>query len=250
MQSNEKMEEGIFFLPAGYYQEGKLYQEVELRPLTGREEELIADRSTDENIAKLITAILTNCLLRIGPIREITTEIVRRLLVVDRDYLILRLRQLTFGDKIEGTILCPECNQKIDIDFDLNDVGIERKNGFKPTFLMELSKQAAYKIQGEMHQEIEFRLPNGADQEEIASLIGNEAKALTELLARCLKRIGSIEKITPDLIRSLSMLARREIESRMREVSPSLDLKMDAKCPYCHLNFVNNFDIHTFFLMS
>lgn len=251
MPLGKKIEAGIFLLPGGYYQEGELYKEVELRPLTGQEEEIIAESSANENRAKLITSILINCVLRIGPIREITAEMIRNLLVVDRDYLILRLRQLTFGSKVEGITSCPECKQKIDIDFDLNDIEIEQKNGLKSTFLMKLSKRAAYKDKGAIHQEVEFRLPNGADQEEIAPWVGvNEAKALTELYARCIKRIGSIKEVTPNLIRSLSMLARREIEARMREIVPALDPKMEVKCPYCNSNFVNNFDIYAFFLMN
>ncbi len=251
MPLNEMIEEGILLLPGGYYEGEKFYQEVKIRPLSGLEEEIIADKSLNENAAKLITAILTNCILRIGTIREITPDRVRRLLVADRDYLILRLRQLTFGNKVEGIIVCPKCNQKVDIDFDLNDFEVEHKNRLKPAFLMSLSKHAAYKSNGEIHQEVEFRLPNGADQEEIAPWIGiNEAKALTELYARCIKRIGSIENITTDLIQSLSMLARREIEAKMREVAPAIDLDMEVKCPYCDLNFVNNFNIYSFFLMN
>ncbi len=251
MPFDEMVEDGILLLPGGYHDGEKFHRKVEIRPLSGLEEEIIADKSLNENTAKLITAILTNCILRIGPIREVTSEIVRRLLVADRDYIILRLRQLTFGNRVEGTIICSQCDQKIDIDFDLDDIEVKHENELKPTFTMCLSKQAAYKTSGEIHQEVEFRLPNGADQEEIAPWIGiNEAKVLTELYARCIKRIGSIENITTDLIRSLSILARREIEAKIREVAPSLDLNMKVKCPYCNLDFVDNFNIHSFFLMS
>ena len=246
-------EKGIFLLPGGYYEGGELNRKVELRPLTGLEEEIIAaDSSQDQNIAKLVTLLLSSCVLRIGAIRDITPEIVRKLLVADRDYLILKLRQLTFGDKVEGIIVCPnsECAQKIDIDFNLNDVEIGRKNGFKPAFLMKLSEKAAYKDgKGKIYREVEFRLPNGGDQEEIAPWVGvNEARAMAELYARCIKRIGSIGKVTPELVQLLTKSARQEIEAKIREVTPVVDLTMKIECPYCNLNFVNNFDLYEFFL--
>lgn len=245
-------EKGIFLLPGGYYEGEKLNRKVELKPLTGLEEELVANSSQNHNTAKLITLLLASCVLRIGSIRDITPEIVRKLLVADRDYLILKLRQFTFGNKVEGIVVCPdpECGQKIDIDFDLNDVEIGRKNGFKPPFLMKLSKKAAYKdSKGKIHREIEFRLPNGSDQEEIAPWVGvNEARAMAELYARCIKRIGSIGKVTPELVQLLTKSARQEIEAKIREVAPVVDLTMEVECPYCNLNFVNNFDLYEFFL--
>jgi hypothetical protein len=246
----EKMDEGIFILPSGYWDEkGTLHQEVELRSLSGREEELISNRTISYNIAELVTALLSNCVVRIGSISDVKLEIVKGLLISDRDYLLLRLRQRTFGNEIQGTLICPKCLKKFDMDFDLKDIEITRKNTLRQDFSMRLSNRAAYKDgKGVFHREIVFRLPTGADQEEIIKHIPtNQTYALTELLARCIQRIGNIEEITFNLIQSLSVLTRREIESKMKEVSPSVDVAIEFECPYCTHKFKDAFDLYTFF---
>jgi hypothetical protein len=85
-------------LPGGYVDEGgALHREVELAPLSGREEEWLADRKHAGSVT-LVTAILSRCMHRLGTISPVPIELVRRLLVADRQYLLLKLREVTFGD--------------------------------------------------------------------------------------------------------------------------------------------------------
>ena len=93
-------------LPGGYLDDqGRLHRLVELAPLSGREEELLTRRG--QAPAALVTEILSCCLRRLGTIAPVSREVARGLLVADRQYLLLKLREATFGEQIEATVQCP-----------------------------------------------------------------------------------------------------------------------------------------------
>lgn len=264
----EKPEQGIFVLPAGYVlSDGTRHQIVKLRQLTGREEEMILDagvvadgninNNKNNNVVTVLTHILANCIESIGPMREVNEDVVRQLVICDRDYLLLKLRQITFGDRIDAQVQCPNesCGKPLHINFNLKDIKVERKDIGNGIYSIQLSPLASYKDKKNndvKHREVEFRLPNVADQEAITEDLyeerKNESKALTKLLQRCLLRVGSISEIDEDLIYSLPILARREIDLKMQEFSPKVDLRIHTQCPECRIDFTSPFDLQNFFL--
>ncbi len=71
-------------LPGGYVDEdGTLHREAELAPLSGHEEELLADQGGHAS-AVLVTPLLSRCVRRIGTISPVTEDVARTLLVADR----------------------------------------------------------------------------------------------------------------------------------------------------------------------
>jgi base plate protein len=279
----EKPEQGIFVLPGGFLLSDDDYSDtsndavcekiVKLRPLTGREEEMIIDanlstrgNNSGSGIIRLLTDILANCIESIGSINEITPDLVRQLLICDRDYLLLKLRQITFGDQVDAQVKCPNesCKKPMNISFDINSIDIQRKDIGNGKFLMHLSRLAAIKVNNNngnsrsnnnnhrnngTYSEIEFRLPTVADQEEIFDVsVENESKALTKMFQRCITHIGDLTEIDENTIYSMSILARREIDRKMQELSPKVDLQLHAKCPECGVDFTSPFDLQNFFL--
>ena len=241
-----------FLLPGGYVDaDCELLREVELAPLSGRDEELIAAPQPIANPA-LLTVLLSRCMLRLGPIRPVSEDLARRLLVVDRQFLLLKLRQITFGDHVQATVQCPweACQKKVDIDFSLHDIPVRESEEKGPLYTRELSPEAAFRNEhGEQYREVVFRLPNGEDQEAILQMIEeNEAKALALLLARCIRRLGPLHDPGPEVIHRLSPLARAEIERQMEEAAPQVDLSLAAHCPECDREFTVPFDLQGFFL--
>src|SRR3712207_3341081 len=94
-------------LPGGYWDVGgRLHREFELATLSGREEELLA-RAGQAQTATLVTEVLSRCVSRLGDLGPVTPEVARRLLVADRQYLLMRLRQATFGDLVRARLSCP-----------------------------------------------------------------------------------------------------------------------------------------------
>jgi len=252
---------GQLLLPGGLYLEGKKkhYRDVQLRPIVGSDEELIASfygKST--NLHTIIEVLMTRCIERIGPLTEITINTIRQLLIADRDYLTLKLRQITFGSKVQSTIRCPNqaCGKMMDIDFDLDDVPVNAmenvtNNSGGGVFSLKLGDNAAYNVGNNKHNVVDFRLPNIGDIEHVSETARVDlAKAKTMLLSRCIKRIGTISEITETLIASLSDLTQKEIEEAMKHLSPSVNLEMDVECPECKYAFSTTFDMPRFLSMK
>ena len=228
-------------LPGGYVDaDGRLHREVELAVLTGREEELLT-QARHPRPAELVTEVLSRCVRRLGTISPVPPAVARGLLVADRQYLLLQLRRATFGDRVRADLFCPwpDCGQRVSLDFSLADVPVEPPAEPGPVHTATLADG----------RDLVFRLPTGADQEELAGrLAENEAAALTALLARCLLRLGPVEHPGPDELAALPVTVRAEIEDRLRAVAPSVAQTMDAQCTECGRAFVAPFDVQRFFL--
>ena len=238
-------------LPGGYVDSaGVVHRRVELTPLSGQEEEFLAENHRRES-ASLVTTVLSHCVRRIGSIHSVTEDVARNLLVADRQCVLLKLREVTFGDQVQATVHCPwpDCGSKVDIDFSIRDIPVKESEDKGPVYRVELSPEAALTdTQGQVYREVAFRLPNGGDQEAISPLVyENEARALTMLLGRCIQSIGPLKKPGDELVNSLSPLARMEIERHIEAVAPQVDLTMEGLCPECGREFATNFDLQGFF---
>jgi hypothetical protein len=239
-------------LPGGYWDAtGRLHREYELAELTGREEELLTSARV-QRPAVLVTEVLSRGVRRLGTISPVPPEVARQLLVADRQYLLLQLRQAAFGSMVRAHLACPwpDCGQRVTIDFSIADIPIEQATPRAPTHTMTLSAAAVgAETVSPAAGEVVFRLPTGADQEALSDLLAHdEGEALTMLLARCVQRIGDQVAPGPDRIAGLSLLARAEIEMRMREVAPRVEQRMEAKCTECGRTFLAPFDVQRFFL--
>ncbi|MFI5910943.1 hypothetical protein [Dactylosporangium sp. NPDC051541] len=226
-------------LPGGYWDAtGRLHREFELAVLTGREEELLA--TTRGRSAALVTEVLSRCVSRLGDISPVPPAVAQRLLVADRQYLLLALRQASFGDRVQANLICPwpDCGERVSVDFSIVDVPVYPAENPAPVHTMTLA-------QG---QEVSFRLPTGADQEELSEgLADNEAQTLTRLLTRCVQRIGPTGPPSERQMAELPAADRLAIEERMRQVAPRVEQTIEAKCAECGRTFVAPFDIHRLF---
>jgi hypothetical protein len=223
---------------------GCVHKAVELRALTGREEELLA-ASGRESSAALVTTILSRCVQRIGTVSPVTEDVARALLVGDRHYLLLKLREVTFGTQIQAAVPCPwpNCGKRMDIDFHTTDIPVKKVKVERLIYEMQLATE-----EDTDPYSVRFRLPNGSDQELLAPLLTqNEAEALTVLLTRCLVSVGDESTPSPETIRSLSPAARQAIEQQMEQLAPGIDLSMETQCPECGREFTAPFDLQDFF---
>jgi hypothetical protein len=240
-------------LPGGWWDPaGRLQRDAVLTTLTGRDEEQLSQLGRQET-ASLVTHVLSRCVRRLGDLSPVPAHVVRQLLVADRDYLLLRLRRATFGDRIRADLFCPwaECGMRMSVDFSIDELPVRESVQKGPVHEMALSPAALAGSAGAGDLgggEVAFRLPTGADQEELSGLLASdEARALTLLLARCVERLG--DRTTPgvDAVAGLSGLARAEIEAEMLRVAPMVEREIETACAECHRAFVTPVDLRRFF---
>ncbi|MEU6797693.1 hypothetical protein ABZ907_38875 [Nonomuraea wenchangensis] len=225
-------------LPGGYWDAaGRLHREFELAPLTGREEELLAGAG-DAGPA-LVTTVLSRTVRRLGEISPVPPEVAAGLLIADRLYLLLRLRAASFGENVRADLFCPwqDCGQRISLAFSLADLPVVRSAAPAPVYTASTAEAG----------EAVFRLPNGADQQELAASVAeNEAWALTLLLSRCLHRLGTIESPSPEQVAALPARVRAELETCLYEAAPRVDQTIEVGCAACGRTFIAPFDIERF----
>jgi len=217
--------EHSFELPGGVTvgEDSRLGKAV-LRSLTGREEEWLA-RNRDAPSAARTTWLLLNCLCSLDD-TPITVDLVRKLLVGDRDYLMLQLRRLTLGDNVHAIVSCPACNSKIDVDFRTTEIPVTARPQTKPWYALALSGRT-----------VRFRLPTGGDQELVLGM--DSEAAVEELLRHCILDDGG-SAILPE--------ERDAIIEAIEQLAPLVDLELDLACPDCGHRFLQPFDTTTYFL--
>src|SRR5438128_8588644 len=99
-------------LPIGHLDaDGRLHRTAALRKMTGRDEAIMADKTNRNNGARMITELLANCLVRLGNIERPGAKITQALYSADRHFLLLKLREITFGPQMQGSYSCPTCHE-------------------------------------------------------------------------------------------------------------------------------------------
>ena len=212
-------------LPGGLVlDDGRRLGQVGLRRLSGREEDWLARHRSVSN-AEAVSEMLAACMTHVG--LELTSrQIARELLVGDRDFLMIQLRRLTLGDQIAAVYTCPECASKMDVSLDLADAPVD----FSPQL------QSVYELQLPGGRIVRFRLPNGADQESVAAISGNDA--VNALLHRCVVASGDVPLNEDD---------RQRISDEMERIAPKVEIELDLTCPECGHQFLVEFDVAAFF---
>ena len=234
----------IFSLPGGYVDaDGITHREVELAPVTGFEEELLDSVGPAARSAHAVTALLSSCLRRIGKLAPVTAALVRDLLINDREFLMLKLRELTLGKNLKAVIVCrePKCAQSMDIALNLDDLKPSAKPVDRRVFKFEIDET------GEAFA-LEFRLPTGADQEACASFGVDSEAAVNQLLARIVLRVNDNCSVDEQTIAGLPPAVLRELERRIEELEPLLSIDLEAVCVECGRSLVSHLDLTSFFL--
>jgi hypothetical protein len=177
-------------------------------------------------------------------------EQLARLPMGQRDSRLLRLRELTFGPRLNAVVQCPRCLAQLELAFDAadtraaasveGDIGTvslrnaEREGGSEPEILT-----AAFE-----HGEVRYRLPNTLDLAAVA-FERNVSHARRLLLERCVLAImhdgaaSTVENAPPDL---LDATVRH-----MSQADPQGDVQVTFSCPSCGHGGESAFDIASFF---
>jgi hypothetical protein len=226
--SSAEFSDRTFLLPGGLVlEEGRCLRTAVLRPLTGHEEEWFAGHPRIP-AAVAATHILSACLVSLDDV-TVTKNLVRQLLIGDRDYLVLQLRRLTLGDDFQAVFACPACDAKMDVSFKASEIPIECRTQQTAKFSIHLADPQP------SGRTVSFRLPTGGDQEAALGMGNDPVQAI---LDRCILGDGGSR---------LSLQEREAVIEAMERTAPEVDLELDLSCPECGKTFLVRFDTTAFF---
>ena len=107
-----------FTLPRGYIdQEGNLHRDGVMRMATAMDEIMpLQDRRVRDNQAYLVIVLLARVITSLGELQHINTNVVENLFAADLAYLQEFYRQINETGKTTRQVLCPHCNNTLEVD--------------------------------------------------------------------------------------------------------------------------------------
>lgn len=226
--------------PCGLVYEGSIHTTFEFREMNGADEEAITSIAKKNGGAKLINKLLERCLTRIGSYTpksvgaDTWKKIVSMLCVPDQDVAMMKIREASLGGEIESSAICPYCGEKVKTYFEVSELEYLPYSG-DDTHTVVIDLPRGYvDPKGNMHKQIEMRLPNGMDRE-IALPIArtNESKGVTLLLTRICKFTDGYP-VTESVLREMRLRDRQELEKKNKEfIKFGYQYNITTECPAC-----------------
>jgi hypothetical protein len=199
-------------------------RDVRLRPPAGAEDLLLLEAPACDTALALELAA---CLARPADGADFDWGL---LAVTDLDALLLRLRQLVFGDRIRAEVVCTAegCGRRFDVSFQVGQYLDHHRPGAPPG-AARANEAGWFRL---ADAPVQFRLPTAADQVAVARAADPEA----ELIRRC------IEPSDPP-----GPLLDR-VQEAMEALAPSLSHDLQGRCPECEVTVEIAFDAQRFSL--
>lgn len=243
-------------LPIGYSDEhGRWHRRARIRKLRGSEEELFYDPQLRG--ADLVTRLIQSCLVQLGELEAIDETTIADFYSADRNYLLLELQRITFGDHVQAHYLCPTCHGDVAVTENLADIEVRRLgDGDGPKDIVIELEDGYEDRGGTVHKELVMRLPKGADEAWVAPMIEKDAlKARDALLLRCIKSFGTLSRATLEaygvkILRDLTLGDRRRLHNAHNGGTPGIDFQRRVRCPDCGIEFAAVLDVTDFFALN
>lgn len=228
-----KSAQSVFDLPGGWITpDGELQKEVKVREMTGYEEDLLANQSIP--LDKKMNSIMAACVERIGTETNPAkiASLIMDLSKDDRMFLLMAIRQVTFGDIVPMSYECPECSRVSSYNLPLSQLTVHApKDPSKKVF--ELVTPSGKKVI--------FKTLTGHDEAKLSN-IKEDTDTLSKMMAVRIDTIDGLPVNFMDLKR-LSMKDRIFIRETFKEYDGGIDMEFDLDCPACGHQFKRNMEL-------
>lgn len=210
-------------LPGGYYSPlTGLISEAEVRELTGRDEEIIAKT---RSLGAMMSAILSRGVAKVGE-KKPDENVLNGLLAGDREFLLLRIFAVTFGDEANTEVPCPSCGQSVPVSISVTkDI---------PVKALESPSDRSFVVECQVGP-VKVELPTGHTQKELyASMNKSWSELSTILLANTVLDINGRTVMGPQQVLDLPIRDRRKIAEEISKRNPGPQFsKITKSCPEC-----------------
>lgn len=206
---------------------------VHIRPMTGQEEEILA---TPRFVKKgqAINMIFSKCMQE-----NYNTE---NFLTVDRTYLLIYLRGISYSPEYDVEVKCPECERKFAYTIDLNDLyvdqcpddfSMESLSGVLPTTGLDFKYRLSRGTDEQMIQDYRERKMRGLDTAGQAddTLLYRTSILLTEIAGLTDRREIQV------LLKQLPISDVAHLRNLCSEPPFGVDTYVDIYCPSCLQDF-------------
>lgn len=184
-------------LPVGFPHEDQIFRKVSLSPIRGKVRKELGKEHVRENPSLATDLVFQNCLDAIGNIKiEDDSDIPEMLTGADRDFIILKLREISMGKVVNFDFNCNNCNSPItgkvnvveDIDTEiLSDEELHKmRDGELYTFEIDTSNSEKEIVQNSNNKG-RFYLPRGIESNQISDTVReNPIEAQYDLYYLCM----------------------------------------------------------------
>jgi len=223
-------------LPCGYFDPDDgvtdVIKTVEMVEMTGYEEDLLGNKSKQAS-GMAINEVLSRCLVSIGDIAppkagrgKFFMPHLDKMLVADRTFLMIRLRQLSLGDMFHFEAVCPNCKYRHRrAGIDLSE--LERKEMEEPT-------KREWDVELPSKKMATFRALIGKDERKLLTIKKQRKEDLfSSLLMLRLTELDG-EKVTSIAqIKGLTTKDRDFLRGRFDDSEGGLDTQIEMTCEDC-----------------
>jgi len=206
---------------------------LHIRPMTGEEEQILA---TPRFVRKgqAINMIFSKCIKESSQFRP------ESLLTIDRTFLLIYLRGISYSPKYEVEIKCPECEAKFTTTIDLNSLYVESCPDDYGPVLQDVLPTTKLPFS--------YRLSTGQDEQNINDHRERRVKAfgdsaaddtLTYRTAELLEEIDGISNKSElqILLKNLPISDVSHVRNCINEPPFGVDTNISINCPSCFAEF-------------
>jgi hypothetical protein len=243
-------------LPVGYIDpQGRTHRRAVIRKMRGHEEALLYDPALVGG--RLVTELIRSCLARLGDLEVIDSEVVAQLYTADRNFLLLEIRRVTLGTRLQTSYACPRCGVELSVVEDLSELEVRRLgDDERPDQIKVLLEDGYTDRAGTTHRELTLSLPKGSDEEFVTPMIRKDPlKAQEALLLRCIRQFGTLAKASLEaygvkILRDLTLGDRQRIQAALNHEAPGVRLQRSVQCGPCGAVFEGVMDTTHFFVLG
>jgi hypothetical protein len=163
---------------------------------------------------------------------DIPMKELAELSIGQRDARLLSLREWAFGAQLVSVVDCPNCSDRLELNFNIVDIRVVADTLPSSTLSLERDDYV-----------VRFRLPNSNDVAAIAAQ--DHVTAQRQLLERCLLEIRYKQEPRP--LEQLPSGILDSVIEQMALADPQAEVKISLACPACQHTWKSVFDIVSYF---
>lgn len=247
------MDTGVFQLPNAIQTDaGQWVREIELAEMTGEEEDILSDQTRISGKGKLarsadrrMTEILSRCTVRLGDwtrpdgkdrfnAPNFFFKAWENAYTNDRAVAIIRLRQVSLGDKMRVEETCPACEKELkNVTVNLSELQLQSTEFNVATQLQRKS------VLPKSKDEVTWRVFTGKEEPLLEEIRATRKQDLLSavLCARIVAVAGDTARANLDYVKRLSQMDRRYLLKCIDEGEGGIDTTLQLTCPECGHDF-------------